>query len=62
VYWITTSLWTLGQQLCLWRLNPTVATAGAPLAVEAPAPKAPPAPRSTSSGTAKRKKKHGRRR
>lgn len=62
VYWITTSLWTLGQQLCLWRLNPTVATAGAPLVVEAPAPKAPPAPRSTSSGTAKRKKKHGRRR
>jgi YidC/Oxa1 family membrane protein insertase len=28
VYWITTSLWTLGQQVCLWRLA----------AAEAPAP------------------------
>lgn len=22
LYWITTSLWTLGQQLCIWRLAP----------------------------------------
>src|SRR5215217_3940197 len=37
VYWITTSLWTLGQQVCFWRLGagavpelggPMVATAG----------------------------------
>ncbi len=25
VYWITTSLWTLGQQLVMWRLNPEMA-------------------------------------
>ncbi len=25
VYWITTSLWTLGQQLVMWRLNPNMA-------------------------------------
>jgi YidC/Oxa1 family membrane protein insertase len=25
VYWITTSLWTLGQQIVMWRLNPQMA-------------------------------------
>jgi YidC/Oxa1 family membrane protein insertase len=25
VYWITTSLWTLGQQLVMWRLQPDMA-------------------------------------
>jgi YidC/Oxa1 family membrane protein insertase len=25
VYWITTSLWTLGQQLVMWRLQPNMA-------------------------------------
>ncbi len=58
VYWITTSLWTLGQQLCLWRLTPAVTTVGASLALDGPAaPAAPP-----GRGTRKRKRKHGRRR
>ena len=25
VYWITTSLWTLGQQIVMWRLQPDMA-------------------------------------
>ncbi len=59
VYWITTSLWTLGQQVCLWRVTPAVA-AGPPLAVESPAVPSPsPA---GGAATRKRKKKHGRRR
>jgi len=62
VYWITTSLWTLGQQLCLWRVTPALAAAGVPaeaqVAAEGPvAPSAPPV-----RSTRKRKKKHGRRR
>jgi len=62
VYWITTSLWTLGQQVCLWRITPSptvaVAAAGAPqVAVDGPAPSAP-----RERTTRKRKKKHGRRR
>ena len=67
VYWITTSLWTLGQQLCFWRLGagglpelgcaPALATAGAP----APAPE-PPAPRQPARKRQTRKRKHGRRR
>jgi YidC/Oxa1 family membrane protein insertase len=62
VYWITTSLWTLGQQLALWRLTPAVATAGASAPVERPASPAQSrtsVPRNTPQ---KRKKKHGRRR
>jgi YidC/Oxa1 family membrane protein insertase len=62
VYWITTSLWTLGQQLCFWRLAPigVPATAGAPAAVvEAPA--APPLPAAQRKRQT-RKRKHGRRR
>jgi YidC/Oxa1 family membrane protein insertase len=60
VYWITTSLWTLGQQLCFWRLAPVpgVATAGP---VSAPAPEAPPA-RPAARKRQTRKRKHGRRR
>jgi YidC/Oxa1 family membrane protein insertase len=63
VYWITTSLWTLGQQLAFWRLGagavpelagaPALATAGAP--AETPPPQ--PARKRQS-----RKRKHGRRR
>jgi YidC/Oxa1 family membrane protein insertase len=62
VYWITTSLWTLGQQLTLWRLNPAVA--GVPqLAVEPPPPKPAPSPAaSPAAAPRKKKKKHGRRR
>ena len=29
VYWITTSLWTLGQQVCFWRLAAASASTGA---------------------------------
>ena len=54
VYWITTSLWTLGQQLCFWRL----AAVDAPGAVALPAPAPPPAARPRR----RRKRKHGRRR
>ena len=70
VYWITTSLWTLGQQVAFWRLGagglpelggaPALATAGAPAAAAAE----PPAP-SRATPTRKRqsrKRKHGRRR
>jgi len=63
VYWITTSLWTLGQQVVLWRLTPAPALAGefaaaaaAEIAVAPEAPRSPP-----GSGTVrKRKRKHGR--
>jgi YidC/Oxa1 family membrane protein insertase len=63
VYWITTSLWTLGQQLCFWRLAPIglPATAGAPATVvEAPA--APPERPAMQRKRQTRKRKHGRRR
>ena len=58
VYWITTSLWTLGQQLCMWRLAPALPT---PEPIPAPPPDAAEdaaAPRRRRS----RKRKHGRRR
>jgi YidC/Oxa1 family membrane protein insertase len=57
VYWITTSLWTLGQQLCFWRL--------APLPAGVPAPAAPAPPRAPSRAPARQSRKrrqHGRRR
>jgi YidC/Oxa1 family membrane protein insertase len=54
VYWITTSLWSLGQQLCLWRVAP--ATAAPPPPPEPP--RAPERPRRRQT----RKRKHGRRR
>jgi YidC/Oxa1 family membrane protein insertase len=55
VYWITTSVWTLMQQVCLWRLAPAPALpAPTPPPPEARAPKAPPARRRS------RKRKHGR--
>jgi len=69
VYWITTSLWTLGQQVAFWRLGagavpelggPMLATAGGP------APEPEPAPAARPQGAARkrqsRKRKHGRRR
>jgi YidC/Oxa1 family membrane protein insertase len=61
VYWITTSLWTLGQQLCFWRLAPLAmpATAGAPAPA---ASEPPPAPRAPARRRQTRKRKHGRRR
>ena len=55
VYWITTSLWTLGQQTCLWRLAPAAAPIGASLPPERPEPPPPAAPRRRT-----RKRKHGR--
>jgi YidC/Oxa1 family membrane protein insertase len=70
VYWITTSLWTLGQQVCFWRLgagglpelggSPALATAGAPEVPEVPEvpQRQPAAARKRQS----RKRKHGRRR
>jgi YidC/Oxa1 family membrane protein insertase len=67
VYWITTSLWTLGQQVCFWRLGagglpelggaPALATVGGP----DPAPESP-APRQPARKRQSRKRKHGRRR
>jgi YidC/Oxa1 family membrane protein insertase len=66
VYWITTSLWTLGQQLAFWRLgagglpelggSPALATAGAPAAPAETPPRQPARKRQS------RKRKHGRRR
>jgi YidC/Oxa1 family membrane protein insertase len=59
VYWITTSLWTLGQQLTLWRLAPA-SELDAPAAGD-PEPTSPSARPSTAQ-PARRKRKHGRRR
>jgi YidC/Oxa1 family membrane protein insertase len=50
VYWITTSLWAFGQQLCLWRLAPRVPPPAEPL--ERPEP---------VRRRRTRKRKHGRR-
>ena len=65
VYWITTSLWTLGQQLCLWRLTPAGVPATPALAVEQAAPAGPAARPGRGQifipQTRKRKRKHGRR-
>jgi YidC/Oxa1 family membrane protein insertase len=68
VYWITTSLWTLGQQVCFWRLGagavpelggaPALATAGAPAPTDPPGPQRPTSERNRQT----RKRKHGRRR
>jgi YidC/Oxa1 family membrane protein insertase len=70
VYWITTSLWTLGQQVAFWRLGagalpelggPAIATAGGPAPSPEPAPPQP-APRQQARKRNTRKRKHGRRR
>jgi YidC/Oxa1 family membrane protein insertase len=60
VYWITTSLWTLGQQLCFWRFAPLglPASVGAPTQVSQP----PATPRAPARRRQTRKRKHGRRR
>jgi YidC/Oxa1 family membrane protein insertase len=68
VYWITTSLWTLGQQVCFWRLGagglpelggaPALATAGGP----APPPETPSPRPAAARKRQSRKRKHGRRR
>ncbi len=54
VYWITTSLWTLCQQMCLWRLTPAAAPTPAPLRPERHEIREPVRKRRT------RKRKHGR--
>ena len=70
VYWITTSLWTLGQQVAFWRLGagalpelggPAIATAGGPDPSPSPAPREP-AQRHQTRKRNTRKRKHGRRR
>ena len=55
VYWITTSAWSLGQQLCMWRLAPPAVSMPDPVP---PPPRPPEPPRKRRS----RKRKHGRRR
>jgi YidC/Oxa1 family membrane protein insertase len=75
VYWITTSLWTLGQQLAFWRLGAgalpelgggaALATAGGPPPSEPAPPPAPSRPSGAAGQSRKRqsrKRKHGRRR
>jgi YidC/Oxa1 family membrane protein insertase len=60
VYWITTSLWMLGQQLCFWRLAPAPVPA---VAVAAPAPAAPaPASPAARPRQTRKRRQHGRRR
>ena len=44
VYSITTSLWTLGRQTCLWRLTPAAAPSAAPPPPERPQPRRPARP------------------
>ncbi|HYI35601.1 MAG TPA: YidC/Oxa1 family membrane protein insertase, partial [Thermoleophilaceae bacterium] len=65
VYWITTSLWTLGQQIVMWRLQPDMAaqTLGGAMAMETggtlePADLDKPPPQRKR----RKKKAHGRRR
>jgi YidC/Oxa1 family membrane protein insertase len=68
VYWITTSLWTLGQQIFFWRLGAgAVPELGGALATAGPAPApsqvpARPARPAGARKRASRKRKHGRRR
>jgi YidC/Oxa1 family membrane protein insertase len=52
VYWITTSLWAFGQQLCLWRLAPA----------RVPPPAEPPVRPEPAHRRRTRKRRHGRRR
>lgn len=56
VYWITTSVWTLGQQMCLWRVAPPAVSTPAPLPPESHESRAPSRTRRS------RKRKHGRQR
>jgi YidC/Oxa1 family membrane protein insertase len=70
VYWITTSLWTLGQQVAFWRLGAgglpelgggaALATAGGPPPAPSPEPARPAA--APAHKRQSRKRKHGRRR
>jgi YidC/Oxa1 family membrane protein insertase len=70
VYWITTSLWTLGQQVAFWRLGAgglpelgggaALATAGGPPPAPSPEPARPAA--APARKRQSRKRKHGRRR
>jgi YidC/Oxa1 family membrane protein insertase len=57
VYWLTTSLWSLGQQLVFWRAGP----AGLPALVPEPAPAAaaaaPPPARRQPQGRRRKKKR-----
>jgi YidC/Oxa1 family membrane protein insertase len=68
VYWITTSLWTLGQQVAFWRLGAGgVAELGGAGAMMAGGPEPAPAPGPAPAAPAQRKRssrkrKHGRRR
>ena len=71
VYWITTSLWTLGQQFTFWRLGAGAVPelgGGAMLATAGGPPPDAPAPQPAASKPAQprkrntRKRKHGRRR
>ena len=58
VYWITTSVWTLGQHLVLWRVSPATPSEPAPVAAaEALELERPPA-----AAPASRKRKRRRRR
>ena len=58
VYWITTSLWSLGQQVALWRIAPAPAASEPP----EPPPPAPERPSRPPSRSRKRRKRKRRRR
>jgi YidC/Oxa1 family membrane protein insertase len=65
VYWITTSLWTLGQQVAMWRLAPALpGLSGGLSPPPAPAPEAPGtvSPARPRPPSRKRKRGHGRKR
>lgn len=62
VYWITTSLWTFGQQVVMWRVGPAGAAAAGAVPEPAPEPEPPPAQPSPQRHSRKRKRGHGRRR
>ncbi len=65
VYWITTSLWTLGQQIVMWRMQPGMApqTMSGAMAMETGGTLEPgDLPKPPPQRQRKKKKAHGRRR
>ena len=61
IYSITTSLWSLGQQITFWRLSPALPSGTAALAAEAEAERGAPA-RPVHSRSKKKKRSRSRRR
>lgn len=59
IYWITTSLWTLGQQLAFWRITSRMPEPAPATATATPAP--PPEPTPAAHPVSKKRKRKRRR-